>query len=175
MMNKLAIRESDHDDLAAIEALYPETFPDEDLVPLVRDLLHDAEIVLSLVGVIDLQLVGHVIFTRCGVYESGVKASLLGPLAVAPGWQRQGIGSAIVRAGLRRLEEAGVGLVCVLGDPKYYSRLGFAPETRVEPPYRLPDEWHGAWQSQYLDDSAEPVAGKLIVPAQWLQPSLWAP
>lgn len=174
-MDNLGIRESEQADLAAIEALYPEAFPDENLVPLVRDLLHDADISISLVGVIDLQLVGHAIFTKCGVTESDVRASLLGPLAVAPARQRQGIGSAIVRAGLRRLENAGVDLVCVLGDPSYYGRLGFVPETLVEPPFRLPEDWQGAWQSQYLDAEAGPCAGKLTVPRQWLQPSLWAP
>ena len=174
-MDNLGIRESGQADIAAIEALYPEAFPDEDLVPLVRDLLRDPEVAVSLVGAIDRRLVAHVVFTKCGVGESGIKASLLGPLAVAPAWQRQGIGSAIVRAGLRRLESSGVNLVCVLGDPAYYSRLGFAPETLVEPPFRLPDEWQGAWQSRYLGDTVRSCAGKLAVPSQWLQPSLWAP
>ena len=174
-MDNLGIRESEQADVAAIEALYPEAFPEEDLVPLVRDLLHDTDIAMSLVGVIDRRLVGHVIFTKCSVDESEVEASLLAPLAVAPAWQRQGIGSAIVRAGLRRLEKAGVDLVCVLGDPGYYRRLGFVPETLVEPPFPLPAEWEGAWQSLYLDTTVRPCTGKLVVPPQWLQPSFWSP
>ena len=97
-------------------------------------------VAISLVGTIDLQIAGHAIFTKCGVVGSGVKAALLGPLAVTPVWQRRGIGSAIVRAGLKRLEDADVNLVCVLGDPAYYGRLGFVPETLVEPPFRLPTE-----------------------------------
>ena len=172
---KAEIRESEQADVAAIESLYPEAFPDEDLIPLVRDLLPDSTITLSLVGAIDLEIVGHAIFTRCGVAGSAVKAALLGPLAVARAWQRQGIGSAIVRAGLQRLKDAGADLVCVLGDPAYYGRLGFVPEALVEPPYRLPAEWSGAWQSQYLNESTAPCAGKLTLPPPWLQPALWAP
>ena len=175
MMEELEIRESAQADVAAIESLYPEAFPDEDLVPLVQDLLRDPGVAISLVGAIDGQITGHVIFTKCGVAGSDVKAALLAPLAVAPAWQRRGIGSAIVRAGLQRLKDTGVELVCVLGDPAYYSRLGFAPENLVEPPYRLPAEWEGAWQSQYLSDSTAPCTGKLIVPPQWLQRALWAP
>jgi putative acetyltransferase len=171
----LEIRESVPIDLDAIESLYPETFPDENLLPLVRDLLADAAVTTSLVGTIDSRIVGHAIFTKCRVSGSNVNAALLGPLAVAPAWQRRGFGSAIVRTGLRRLEEMEVSLVYVLGDPAYYERLGFRPESLVEPPFRLPPEWDGAWQSQNVGDVAALFPGKLIVPRQWLQPALWAP
>jgi len=174
-MDNLDIRESIASESGAIELLYPDAFPDEDLLPLVRDLLQDSEVATSLVGVIDSRIVGHAIFTNCDVVGSNFNVSLLGPLAVAPEWQRQGIGSAIVRAGLRRLEETDVSLVVVLGDPAYYKRLGFLPECQVEPPFRLPAEWDGAWQSQSLGGTKTTFSGKLSVPRQWLQPALWAP
>jgi len=47
MTESVEIRESTPDDLVAIESLYPEAFPDEDLLPLVRELLGD----LTVVGV----------------------------------------------------------------------------------------------------------------------------
>ena len=174
-MDELQIRESRPDDSSAIESLYPEAFPDEDLLPVVQDLLNDTGVTLSLVGTIDAQIVGHVIFTRCGVAGSNVNASLLAPLAVSPAWQRQGIGSAIVHAGLRRLMDSNVSLVLVLGDPAYYGRLGFLPESAIEPPYPLPPEWDGAWQSQYLSHPEAPCVGKLSVPSPWRRPLLWAP
>lgn len=175
MLSKLQIRESGPDDSAAIESLYPEAFPDEDLLPVVRDLLNDTGVVTSFVATIDTRFVGHVIFTRCGVVGNSANVSLLGPLAIAPAWQRQGIGSVVVQTGLRRLAESGVSLVLVLGDPAYYGRLGFLPEFAVEPPYRLPPEWDGAWQSHFLSQPATPCVGKLSVPPQWRQPLLWAP
>lgn len=175
MSERPEIRESLPSDLASIEKLYPDAFPDEDLVPLVRELLQEAPIVLSLVGIIDTSLVGHVMFTTCGVVGSSDKVALLGPLAVARAWQRRGIGSAIVHAGLQRLENAGVTQVYVLGDPAYYGRLGFVPEVGVEPPYPLPAEWGGAWQSIGLRSAEPSLRGKLSVPQPWLQPGLWAP
>ena len=175
MSEKLEIRESRRDETAAIESLYPEAFPDENLLPLVRGLLNDAAVAISLVGTIDRQIVGHAIFTKCGVVGHNVKAALLGPLAVAKEWQKQGIGSAIVRAGLRWLEAADVNRVYVLGDPAYYGRLGFLPESLVEPPFPLPAKWDGAWQSQDLGETTTPCAGKLSLPPQWLQPTLWTP
>ena len=53
MLDELEIRESVHTDVAAIESLYPQAFPDEDLLPLVRDLLQDKAIAVSLVGAVD--------------------------------------------------------------------------------------------------------------------------
>ncbi len=175
MSNTIEIRESVETDAAEIGSLYPKAFPDENLLPLVRELLQDATITVSLVGVADSQIAGHVLFTRCGVVGSSIKASLLGPLAVAPEWQRRGVGSALVRAGLQRLRKEEVHVVCVLGDPRYYVRHGFEQESRIEPPFRLPPEWSSAWQSQYLDDTMAPCSGRLAVPVQWQQPALWAP
>ena len=169
------IRDSVEDDWATLESLYPQAFPDEDLLPLLRDLLPDTAVATSLVATIDAKLVGHAVFTRCGVDGSDVEAALLGPLAVSPGFQRQGIGSVLVRAGLRRVDEEGAALVLVLGDPGYYGRFGFRRESSIEPPYSLPVEWTEAWQSMSLKETAAPSPGTLSVPRQWRNPALWAP
>ena len=173
MIESIEIRESVPGDLASIEKLYPDAFPDEDLVSLVRELLQEASDALSLVGIIHSSLVGHVIFTTCGIAGCSDRVALLGPLAVAGAWRRQGIGGAIVRTGLQRLEEAGLTCVYVLGDPAYYGRLGFVPTAYVAPPYPL--EWREAWQSMSLGGAGPPHQGKLSVPQPWLKPALWAP
>lgn len=175
MTDRLEIRESTQGDSGAIESLYPEAFPDEDLLPLVRDLLRNASIATSLVAVVDSRIAGHGIFTKCGVEGSDLGVALLGPLAVAPTRQRRGIGSAIVRDGLGRMEGMGLNPVFVLGDPAYYARLGFLPERLVEPPYDLPAEWDGAWQSRRKVGMSAPGPGKLAVPRQWRPRALWVP
>ena len=81
MTDNIEIRESMQIDLSAIESLYPDALPDEDLLPLLRDLLREAPVALSLVGTIDSRLVGHVIFTRCRVAGSSDRSALLGQLA----------------------------------------------------------------------------------------------
>ncbi len=175
VLERIEIRESLPNDIASIEKLYQDAFPDEDLLLLVRKLLQETPIVLSLVGIVDTSLAGHAIFTTCGVAGNTDKVALLGPLAVTTAWQRRGIGSAIVRAGLQRLENTGVIQVYVLGDPAYYGRLGFVPEVGVTPPYPLPEEWRGAWQSINLRSAEPPSRGELSVPRPWLQSALWAP
>lgn len=175
MTDKIEIRESRPGDVAAIERLYPDAFPDEDLLPLVRELLREGPAVLSLVAMAGEVLAGHVIFTTCGLAGRPDKLALLGPLAVVPARQRQGIGSAILRAGLQRLVKAGTKRVYVLGDPAYYGRFGFEPEDDVTLPYPLPEEWQGAWQSLSLRGDQPPLQGALSVPQPWRRPALWAP
>ena len=174
MIDKLEIRESRPNDLTLIEKLYPAAFPDEDLLPLVGELLNEEPIVLSLVGIADKALVGHVIFATCSIVGRADKVVLLGPLAVAPAWQRQGIGSAIAGEGLRRSKNAGMNRAFVLGDPAYYGRFGFEPDDGVTPPYALPEEWRNAWQSLSLHGDKQPLHGKLSVPQPWRHQSLWA-
>jgi putative acetyltransferase len=129
--------------------------------------------VISLVAVVDGELVGHAAFTICGTADAAGKVGLVGPLAVAPAWQRKGIGSAIMGAGFDRMADAGAAFACVLGDPAYYSRFGFEAERKITPPYPLPEEWDGAWQSLSLDDGDTAVEGTLIVPEPWRKEVLW--
>lgn len=175
MIDEIKVRESLPSDIASIETLYPDAFPDEDLLPLVRELLSTEPIVLSLVGFADRALVGHVIFTTCSIAGRTDKVALLGPLAVAPNRQRQGIGGALVREGFRRLKSDGVTQVYVLGDPEYYGRFGFEPANGVTPPFPLPEEWSRAWQSVCLYGIKPPLQGALSVPRPWMQSMLWAP
>ena len=175
MSENVEIRESLPGDTPRIESLYPDAFPDEDLLPLVKSLLPEPSGVLSLVSTVGAQITGHVLFTMCAVDGGRVNVALLAPLAVPPKWQKRGIGTALVRDGLRRLKDTRVGAVLVLGDPRYYSRFGFSPERRIEPPYRLPPAWHDAWQSCYSDGAMSAFSGRLAVPRQWKNPALWAP
>ncbi len=176
-MKGIQIRDSEPGDWASIEALYPAAFPDEDLLPVLRDLFQETPPVLSLVAIIESSVVGHVIFTPGHVAgnNENEKVALLAPLAVTPARQRTGIGSALVHDGFQRLRNAGVAHAYVLGDPAYYSRFGFEPETHVMPPYPLPTEWREAWQSTSLLDAERPSKGKLCLPQSWLQPALWTP
>ena len=175
MLDEIEIRESGPADLAALEKLYPAAFPDEDLLPLLRDLLKEEPLVLSLVAVTDQTLVGHAVFTVCGLAGCADKLAMLGPLAVVPDRQRGGIGSALVREGFERLAAVGATRVYVLGDPAYYGRFGFEHEDGVLPPYALPEEWQGAWQALSLRGDQAHLRGKLAVPPPWQNPVLWGP
>ncbi len=170
---KREIRESAPSDDNTLKTIYRDAFPDEDLFPLVKALLEGDAGVLSLIATVGPAIVGHVVFTPCRVGGHTQNVVLLGPLAVAPDQQRKGIGTALIRDGLQRLKDAGTSRVFVLGDPAYYGRHGFSPETQVAPPYPLPEEWRAGWQSIALDETA--LDGTLEVPAAWRRRALWLP
>lgn len=175
MTGNAALRATLAGDEPDLEALYRAAFPGEDLLPLVGRLIREEPAILSLAAMVGQQLVGHVILTPCGVAERAGCVALLGPLAVAPSRQRQGIGVALVKEGCRRLGQGGYSRVLVLGDPGYYGRLGFRPEKAILPPYDLPKEWSGAWQSLGLRHRTGTLEGVLRPPSAWLSPALWAP
>ena len=54
------------------------------------------------------------------------------PLSVAPGHQRQGIGTTLMRELILRADAQGWALIAVLGDPGYYQRFGFDPCGRLD-------------------------------------------
>ena len=173
-MTAFEIRAGDAADRPAIEALYPRAFPDEDLLPLVGALLDRPKEALSLIAVKDGVLLGHIVFTACAVDDPAASPALLGPLAVRPERQRQGVGEALIRDGLSRLRKTGTTQVLVLGDPNYYARFGFEEERSVAPPSETPAEWKSAWRSLTFSGAA-PAQGVLRPPEPWARPELWAP
>ncbi|WP_445173053.1 GNAT family N-acetyltransferase [Microcoleus sp.] len=66
----------------------------------------------------------------------------LAPVAVLPKYQRQGIGTRMIREGLKECGRSGFPAVVVLGHPDFYSRFGFIPASRksLGCEYDVPDE-----------------------------------
>ncbi|MEZ4241482.1 MAG: N-acetyltransferase [Myxococcota bacterium] len=124
-MDTLRIRTEAPGDAPAIHEVERLAFGREAEAELVDAVREAGAGVLSLVGVWAGEVIGHVLFTPVSV--GGGRGVALGPLAVHPDHQRQGVGTALVREGLRRLQTLGHGAVVVLGEPGYYRRFGFRP------------------------------------------------
>lgn len=168
------IRKSTPEDQDEILAMYPIIFPDEDLCPLLQRLFQAKKDVFSYVAISNDKILGHVIFTRCGIEEQIHKIALLGPLAVSPTMQRQGIGKALVRYGFKEMSKHGMYKICVLGDPTYYKQFDFVQEDGIIPPYPIPDEWKVGWQSIDRNGKKNLLSGKILVPQAWQDTSLWS-
>lgn len=130
---------------------------------------------IHLVADIDGKLVGHVSFSPVRRKENGdYVGQILAPLAVSPGWQKRGVGSALVEEGLRRIKGQEGGIVFVYGDPAYYQRFGFVPE-RAEnflPPCPLTHPF--GWQALVADGCEipdRPVSIECVGPL--CSPELW--
>jgi len=90
----------------------------------------------------DAGIVGHIAFSPVSIAGAIGDWQGLGPVSVAPTRQRQGIGGALIRAGLERMKAAGVAGCIVLGDPVYYGRFGFV----ADPHLRFADVPSGYFQ-----------------------------
>lgn len=84
---------------------------------------------LSLIAELDGQIVGHALFSEVTVEQKTgeLRALSLGPIAVLPEYQRNGIGSAMIEHGHRRARELGYPFVVLIGHPWYYPRFGYVP------------------------------------------------
>ncbi len=87
------------------------------------------------------------------VHIGTADALLLGPVAVHPTHQGEGLGGWLIREGLERGRAQGWARAMLVGDAPYYGRFGFTPLVGVEmPPPTNPDRvlGHelspGAWQ-----------------------------
>jgi putative acetyltransferase len=127
----MRIRPETADDFAAIHALTEQAFrghPHSDgSEPLIVQRLRAAgALTLSLVAEVDGALVGHVAVSPVAISDGTPGWYGLGPISVTPDRQRQGVGSALMRAALARLAAQGAAGCVLLGDPAWYGRFGFA-------------------------------------------------
>ena len=98
---------------------------------IVAALRRSGALTVSLVAEQGDRIVGHVAFSPVTIADGSQHWYGLGPVSVAPDRQRGGIGSRLIEEGLNRLRELGASGCVVLGDPKYYTRFGFAPDPQL--------------------------------------------
>ncbi len=116
---------ADHD---AVRNLNQLAFNGQAEAELVDRLRSSGAAIVSLVAVENGEVIGHILFSDLPI-ETGrgvLHAVSLAPMAVAPGCQRRGIGSALVGRGLELCRERGQSIVVVLGHAQYYPRFGFS-------------------------------------------------
>jgi len=84
----------------------------------------------SFVAELDEKLVGGIWYALCAIEKpDGTRITIpaLGPIGVAPEFQKRGVGSALIRHSLPLVKAAGHPGVVLFGDPAYYGRFGFTP------------------------------------------------
>lgn len=128
------IRPETPEDFAAVRDVNEQAFERSEEADLIDVLRRTANLYLSLVAEERSHIIGHIFFSPVEVApeESALNMMGLAPMAVRPDYQRQGVGSALVREGLRACAREGIQAVVVLGHPEYYPRFGFEPATAYE-------------------------------------------
>lgn len=136
----IEIREEQLGDIAAIREVNQRAFGQDQEGNIVDALRANGAALLSLVAALDDQVVGHIMYSPLLVGE--VAAAALGPMAVLPEHQRQGIGSKLVEVGNRKLKESGCPFIIVVGDVNFYPRFGFKPASTcgITCEWEMPDD-----------------------------------
>src|ERR1051326_1110488 len=112
----ITIRPERPDDSFVIQQVHIKAFGGLAEAKLVRLITERNKALISLVAVSDDKVVGHILFSRVTIDNSSFNAVGLGPVAVLPEFQRQGIGSKLIREGLKLCGQAGYNAVVLVGD-----------------------------------------------------------
>lgn len=129
ILQHLTVRLEAPVDAPAIDDIITLAFNRQAEAKLVHTLRSEGLITLALVAEVADQRVGYILFCPVVIFDDQQShpAISLGPIAVLPDWQHQGVGSVLVQRGLAHLQQAGHTIVTVLGNPAFYTRFGFEP------------------------------------------------
>lgn len=174
------IRLAQKTDLDSIQKVIETAFSDEEnkvISNLAADLSKETTSppIKSLVAEVGNQVIGYVCYSPIFLKStSGISGYILAPLAVSPEYQKQGVGSNLIKSGIDMLAKDSAGILLVYGDPDYYGRFGFKEEIGrlFVPPYPL--EYPFGWTGMKLNATTAPNTPiKFDCVAALSKPDLW--
>jgi len=138
-LNNIIIRLEEEKDYSTVEELTREAFWKKERIAklgvgctehyMVHSLRKKYGIMeLNFVAEVNGKIVGHVIYSKASILQpNSEKKEVLnfGPLSVLPEYQKQGIGSALMKHSIECAKKLGYGAILFLGHPTYYPRFGF--------------------------------------------------
>jgi putative acetyltransferase len=147
-MKHIKIREEIFQDIDAIRAINEKAFGQPQEANIVDKLRANCDGLLSLVALQDEEIIGHILFSSVTIDGSFgmLKGMGLAPMAVLPEFQRQGVGSELVKAGIEILRKSKCSFIIVLGHPEYYPKFGFEPASR----YGIKSQWEGVPDNAFM-------------------------
>jgi putative acetyltransferase len=141
---KFIIRNEESKDIQQVTEILKTAFPTDAESKLVNALRANGKAVISLVAVKGDEVLGHILFSPVTTTPLSLQKGIgLAPVAVRPDIQSQGLGSQLIRGGLRLWQELDFDFCVVLGSPKYYQRFGFerASKFDLQNEYGVDDEF----------------------------------
>ncbi len=124
------MRESDHTEHLLVERLHnSDAFIPE----------------LSLVAEYNGKIIGYILMTKVEIVsdKTTTPSLCLAPIAVHPQYQRQGIGSLLIKAAHEKAKALGYKSAVVLGHKDYYPKFGYTKASTygISFPFAAPDEY----------------------------------
>jgi predicted N-acetyltransferase YhbS len=74
-------------------------------------------------------IIGNIMYSKAKIINDENKefeVLCMGPLAVLPSYQKQGIGTLLMKHSIEQAKKLGYKAIIIFGDPDYYHRFGFA-------------------------------------------------
>jgi len=135
-------------DIDEVRLLNDKAFGQPEEGSIVDKLRKSCNGILSLVAISNKKIVGHIMFSPVTIEtQKGVIEGMgLAPMAVLPELQNCGIGSKLVKEGLRIINNTTCPFVIVLGHEKYYPRFGFQRASK----YSLTSQWEGVPDDAFM-------------------------
>ncbi len=169
----IKIRAETVSDFKEIDEINQTAFEGDAEVILVRSLRYNPGFIpeLSLVAEMGEMLVGHILMFPVPIKKSAGIATVLslGPMAVRPDCQNQGVGKRLAKAGLESGKILGFPAAIVLGHPGFYPKFGFSPASKwdIKCPFDAPDEAFMALELK--EGTLENISGEVIYPEEFSQ------
>jgi len=124
---------------------------------------------ISLVAEIDGKIIGHILFSKIEISGSSIFKSLaLAPMAVVPEFQKKGVGSKLIKEGIRKAKDLEFESIIVLGHKDYYPRFGFqkASKWNIKCPFEAPDETFMA--IELFENALKDKSGTVVYPPEFM-------
>lgn len=153
------------------EAFKNEEFSDQREQFLVRKLRNSSAFIpeLSLVAVLDDEIVGHILLTKIKIKNGDIKTPSLSlaPVAVLPAYQKRGIGSKLIDVAHKKALNLGFTSIILIGHADYYPKFGYkkASTFGITLPFDAPDE--NCMAIELTDHALKSVSGKTEYPNEF--------
>jgi predicted N-acetyltransferase YhbS len=127
---------------------------------------------LSLVAIKNDKIIGHLLLFPLTIKtdNSQLKTLSLGPIAVLPENQKQGVGKELVKKGIEVAKRKGFKSIIVIGHKEYYPKFGFrkSAEYKISLPRRYSKVPSEAFMILELEkDCLKEVGGEIVFPKEY--------
>jgi predicted N-acetyltransferase YhbS len=107
-------------------------------------------------------VVGAIRYWPVRIGEAGDPALLLGPIAIHPTRQGEGLGALLVMDSLGRARDMGWRRVILVGDEPYYRRFGFTREKALALKFPSPVNLERLLAKELVEDAMQAVSGMVV-------------
>lgn len=132
----MGIRKENSKDINKISEITIAAFKDHPISQnteqfIINALRNSASLTISLVAEINNEIVGHIAFSPITISDGTKNWHGLGPVSVAPEYQKKGIGRKLIEEGLAELKEIHGEGCALVGDPNFYKKFGFKNDSKL--------------------------------------------